>query len=238
MRKEHPVTLNLSGAPRPKSKSTAVASLVIGILSLPTAGGLVLGALVGAGLGVAALREANHSPETHGGKGLAIAGITTNLLSLVVLAIAIPALMPSRVAANESAALVHIRTLISAEANYSDKNGGQYDTLECLAAPARCVPNYPPSGPTFLENSMLEPVRQHYRRTFYPGPPSDPKGRGSLYSPSSVTAYAIVAEPVEPGRTGVRAFCGDDTGLICYARGGRIVSGKDGRCPRDCTPLE
>lgn len=219
-----------------KSKALAIASFVIGVLSLVTCGGLVIGALVGAGLGVAALQEAKRSPKTHGGKDLAIWGIVASVASLVLLLVAIPSLLPSRVTANENAAIGDIRAMISAQSYYQEVNGGQYDTLECLAAPVRCIPKYASSQPSFLDGSMLEPVSKHYRRTLHPGPPSGPQGRGTRYSASSFTSFAYVAEPTEPGLTGVRAFCGDDTGMMCSASSGRLMV-KDGRCPRDCTPL-
>lgn len=228
----------MAPAPAQVSKTLAVASLVIGVLSMFTCGGLVIGALVGAGLGVAALQEAKRSPRTHGGKDLAILGIAASVASLVLLVIAIPSLLPSRVTANETANIVDIRAMISAQTSYQELNGGQYDSLECLAAPARCIPKYASRQRSFLDGSLVEPVRRHYRRTLHPGPPSDPQGRGTRYSPSSFTAFAYVAEPMEPGRTGVRAFCGDDTGMVCSASSGRISPGKDGRCPRDCRPLD
>lgn len=176
-------------------------------------------------------------------RALAVASLVIGVLSvyLAMLAIGIQFLNPSRVGrvgAYEAAIIGDIRALIAAQASYRRVNAGQYDTLECLASPARCIPNYASNQPSFVDRSMVEQMTRHYRRTFHPGPPSDPQGRGTQYSPSSLTAYAYVAEPVEPGRTVVRAFCGDDTGMICYASSGQISPVKDGRCPRDCKPLE
>jgi hypothetical protein len=46
-------------------------------------------------------------------------------------------------------------------------------------------------------------------------------------------AFAYVAVPVARGKTGVRSFCGDATGRICYTTTGVIVP-ELGVCPADC----
>ena len=62
----------------------AVASLVLGIISIPTLGLALVGAVVGIILGSLALRKANRDPATYGGKALAIGGIATSCVSLAV----------------------------------------------------------------------------------------------------------------------------------------------------------
>jgi type II secretory pathway pseudopilin PulG len=227
-----------------QSKGLAIASLVIGVLSLFTFAGLVIGAVLGTILGIVALVKANSSPATHGGKGLAIAGIVTSVLSFLVIpvigiiaAIAIPSLLRARVSANEAAAIGDVRTVISAEAAYQSANGGYYDTLECLAGPTRCIPNYPANGATFIDTQLTRSEKMGYRRSFHPGPPADAAGRGTSYSPSSIQSYAYVAEPSTMGQTGVRAFCGNEAGIVCEMRNGRMPRIEDGRCPSDCAPL-
>jgi type II secretory pathway pseudopilin PulG len=225
-------------------KGLAIASVVLGVLSLFTFAGLLIGGTVGLILGIVALVKANGSPATHGGKGLAIAGIVISVLSFLVIpvigiiaAIAIPSLLRARTSANESMAIGDIRTVISGEAAYQSSNAGQYDTLECLAAPSRCIPNYPANGPTFIDSQLTQAEKTGYRRSFHPGPASDPAGRGTSYSPSSITAYAYVAEPIKVGQTGLRAFCGDDTGVVCQTMDGRMPPAVDGHCPSECSPL-
>jgi len=225
-------------------KGLAIASLVLGVLSICTFAGLGIGALVGTILGLVALVKANSSPATHGGKGLAIAGIVTSVLSFlaipligIIAAIAIPSLLRARVSANESSAIGDIRTVISGEAAYQSSNAGLYDTLECLHVPSRCIPSYPPNGPTFIDSQLTQSLKGGYRRSFHPGPAADPAGRGTSYSPSSVTSFAYVAEPANVGQTGVRAFCGDASGMVCQAPDGRMPPPVDGRCPSECQPL-
>jgi type II secretory pathway pseudopilin PulG len=232
---------------RPK-KGLAIASLVLGILGLPTAGLLVLGALIGIVLGIVALVQANKTPETHGGVGVAIAGIATNCFALaltpviagIIAAIAIPNLLRSRVVANESAVIGDIRTITSAEAAYAGANGGYYDRLECLSYPyENCIPDYPTTGPEFLDYALsTAQTKNGYNRKFHPGSYPESVEQGVPISPTSVESYAYVAVPESPGMSGVRSFCGDATGRICEFSGGEEPFIQDGACPIDCKPIQ
>ena len=88
------------------STGLAIASLVLGVLSLFTLGCLGIGALAGITLGIVALVKAGRSPQEYGGKGMAIGGIICSGLALLLLplaiiaAIAIPSLMRARVSAS------------------------------------------------------------------------------------------------------------------------------------------
>ena len=103
----------------------AVASMVLGIVSLPTSLfliGLVL-APIGLILGILALTKASKKPNIYGGKGFAIAGITTSSVALIfvvplIAAIAIPNLLAARRAANEGSAISSLRTLHGAQQTY------------------------------------------------------------------------------------------------------------------------
>jgi len=153
----------------------------------------------------------------------------------IVAAIAIPSLLRARVSANESATIGDLRTMVSAQVAYASANGGFPDRLECLAAPGRCLPHYPAGSPVFLDERLTTPMRHGYQFQFVPGPAAR-AGRGAL-SPSSLEGWAYVAQPVTAGQTGVRAFCADMSGVICFSPGGRIAEAA-GSCPSDCTPLQ
>jgi type IV pilus assembly protein PilA len=157
----------------------------------------------------------------------------------VVAAIAIPSLLRARVSANEAAAIGDVRAVLAAEAAYQRVNGGFYEgRLSCLASPGEgCGPGA--SGAAgFLGVTLAEPGPRHgYLGRLEPGP-APAETRPS--SPSSVTAFAYVARPVTPGNTGVRSFCGDSTGLLCYNTDGVDIAVVDGACPRVesvCRPL-
>ena len=143
---------------------------------------------------------------------------------------------------NESLAIGDIRTMISAQAIYQVSNGGFYDVPECLVSPQRCIPAYPANAPTFIDSQLGQTtvVRQGYRRTFYPGPAAEPSAiREMKASPTSITSYAYIAVPRSPGRTGVRAFCGDGTGRICYTTDGSVPRIDQGLCAASsCTALQ
>ncbi len=223
-------------APTGERRGLAIASLVLGILSLPTLGLLFVGAALSITLGIVAIYKANTAPEEYGGKGLAIGGIVSATLSLlavpfigIIAAIAIPSLLRARVSANEAAAIGDVRSVISAEAAYASANGGRYDSLECLGTPARCLPGY--SGPFFLDAQLASgAVKNGYRRSFHPGLPAEPPIDGTRISPTSVESFAYVVVPLERNRTGIRAFCGDASGVVFMTADGSTPGVVNGQC--------
>src|SRR5215510_9042344 len=124
----------------------------------------------------------------------------------IIAAIAIPSLLRARVAANESATIGDIRTLISAQAAYQSANGGLYDSkLTCLVAPATgCIPSYPTNAPTFLDSQLAaQSAKSGYNRSYLPAPVSG--ALGALVSPSSTGSYAYATSAIAANQTGVRA---------------------------------
>jgi type II secretory pathway pseudopilin PulG len=158
----------------------------------------------------------------------------------IIAAIAIPSLLRARVSANESATIGDLRTMVSAQAAYASSNRGFHDQPRCLLRPVDCIPGYPGTAPTFLDaTSFSADLRHGYRFRFVPGPeaPPDMKQQGEV-SPSSLAGFAYVAEPAQPGQTGVRAFCAEASGIICFDPDGRLGAADEGTCPADCTPLQ
>jgi hypothetical protein len=159
----------------------------------------------------------------------------------IIAAIAIPSLLRARVSANESAAIGDIRTVISAQAVYASVNCGLYGTLKCLESPASpgCVVDYPQSAPTFLDFALssLEP-KSGYRRFFHPGRRvALPKTETCASGATGFESYAFTVVPVGVGQTGVRAFCGDATGVICIAMDGSAPTVVNGGCEETCNRL-
>jgi hypothetical protein len=214
----------------------AMASLGLGLVSLPTFGLLGVGSLVAIVLGVIALRRARRDPSGHGGGRLAAGGIVCGLLSLAAACIAIDSMRSSPIAGNESGTIGDIRSVLTAEMAYALANSGHFDRLECLAAPARCIPGFPATRPAFLDPDVIRPSRRGYTRIFHPGPAA-PRGVGRA-SPSSMTTFAIVAVPERLLVTGTRGFCGDSTGRVCMTMDGRTPEVIAGACAPACTTLD
>lgn len=108
------------------SSGLAIGALVCGIVGFCVPG-LGLVAII---LGVVALIKASSSPETHGGRGMAIGGIIAGVLSLLagILAIGVllPALGQARNAARDMMAQVQLRSIGQALQIYANENKGWY----------------------------------------------------------------------------------------------------------------
>jgi hypothetical protein len=212
-----------------------MASAVFGIVSLGFDWGMGLFAFPGTILGIVALIKAKNKPERYGGRGLAIGGIVTSGIGWLIVPVVVPAAVwRDPVASNEAQVIGDIRSVISAEQSYASSNGGYYDTIECLVAPTDCIPGYPEDAPTFLGQDVAFKIRSEYVRIFYPGSAA-PSEEGT--SPSSIMSFALVAVPMQPGKSGKRAFCGSHDGRICATTDGTMAEIVDGRCPETCPPL-
>jgi len=133
----------------------------------------------------------------------------------------------TEMSANESATIGDIRTVISAQAAYQSANGGWYaSTMTCLSVPTggTCIPSYPTNGPTFLDpNLAAQAPKSGYNRSF---DATAITGVNTAVSGSDSTgAYAYSAWPVTVGQSGVRAFAGDSSGVICFTPNASTASG-------------
>ena len=141
----------------------------------------------------------------------------------IIAAIAIPSLLRARVSANEAATIGDIRTVISGQAAYQSANGGWYTgDISCLNVPlqgASCIPNYPANGPTFVDAAIAAlGSKSGYNRSFQSG--ADVAENSAVSGTTSTAGYAYLAQPVTAGQTGVRAFGGDASGVICFTADG------------------
>jgi type IV pilus assembly protein PilA len=128
----------------------------------------------------------------------------------IIAAIAVPSLMRARVSANEAGAIGDTRTVISAEAAYHASNSGYYGNITCLSTPSSCIAGY--SGPSFLDIVIAGATvvtKQGYTRNWLDSP-----GSGSSVPVGGVDAYCYQATPTATGKTGVRGFGGDSSGIV------------------------
>jgi hypothetical protein len=182
-------------------------------------------ALAGTGLAVAALvlgaraqSRASRLPRDVAGRQAATLALFAGIGGL--LSLPIVAASGHHSTRFESAVIGDIRTVVSAQAAYRTVNGGHADgTLACLAQPRACIPEYNGDQQTLLSERLASLAeRKGYRRSFHPGLTPDRIPPSS--SPTSVTTWAYVAIPVDPGYTGVRGFCGDSNGALCFTTDG------------------
>lgn len=126
--------------PEGQEKGLAIFALILGIVSFFTFGMLLVGAIVGIVVAAKAMGRVRREPWRYGGRGMAIAGLVLNIVSLssvvplaLIAAIAIPNLLAARMAANEGSAIHSLRQISSAQALYY-RSFDKYGTLEELAA--------------------------------------------------------------------------------------------------------
>lgn len=157
----------------------------------------------------------------------------------IIAAIAIPSLLRARISANESSAIGDSRTVVSSMATYASANQNFYDTaITCLggapgnANASQCIPAYPSNAPTFLDGVLSQPTQNKsgYNRSYTGAcgvaactvaPPLPGGGFGPVSnSATSGDQYFYSSTPTTQGRTGVRSFCIDDSGLIGFKNSG------------------
>jgi hypothetical protein len=134
----------------------------------------------------------------------------------------------SRRSANESAAIGDVRSVIGGQAVYKSATKAYAPTLACLGRPADCIPGY--NGPSdFISADLASSAdRMAYRRALHVGRKAP--GPAGAYG---VETWAYTAVPAEPGQ-GWRAFCGDQTGVVCAVADGTMPPITGGACPRTC----
>jgi hypothetical protein len=133
----------------------------------------------------------------------------------VVAALAFVAWLKRPTNVNEARAISDLRIVISGQAAWQSANGGYYEgDLSCLASPGRCLPDYPPDAPTFLDRALAsQQPKDGYARAFVAGRPPKRIDR-RVSSASSVETWSYTARPIARGRTGYRSFFTDETGVI------------------------
>ena len=128
---------------------------------------------------------------------------------LIIAAIAIPNLMRSRMAANESSAVGSLRTINTAEVTYSTTYPatGFAATLANLggtAAQCGAGATPVPANACLIDNVLALGTKSGYNFTAV--------GAGG----APLTTYTSTAEPASPGQSGQRDFCSDMSGVIYY----------------------
>lgn len=128
--------INSIAEPLPSAKTSglAIASLVLGICGILTCG---LTAIIGLILGIVGLCAINKRAEQLKGKGLAIAGIITSAIGIVLIpimailmALLMPALSSARTQAMNMVSMTYAKQICLAMAMYCQDNEGSFPPAE------------------------------------------------------------------------------------------------------------
>ena len=128
---------------------------------------------------------------------------------LIIAAIAIPDLLRSKIAANESSAVGSVRTIGTAEVTYSSSWGSGYAlTLQNLGGPSPCV------AATAAAACLIDPLLSA------PAPATKSgytfNAAGTLLVGTVYNGFEVAAWPNTVQTTGVRGFCDDQTGVLKF----------------------
>jgi prepilin-type N-terminal cleavage/methylation domain-containing protein len=122
---------------------------------------------------------------------------------LIIATIAIPSLLRSRQAANESAAVANIRTINTAQVTYLSSNGGLYGSVSNLVSAGLVDSRFngTVSGYNYTVTLGGTPAGQDY--TADATPASSNTGRYGYYSlPDAVVRYSTFASLAPAGQNG------------------------------------
>jgi type IV pilus assembly protein PilA len=127
---------------------------------------------------------------------------------LIIAAIAIPNLMKSRMAANESSAVGSIRTINTAEVGYAASCPaiGYSATLVELNTGAICL-----GGTGLIDAFLGAGTKSGYTFTYT---------QGAAAANGVVTTYTVNGVPLTIGTSGQRGFFSDQTGVTRYSQNG------------------
>jgi type IV pilus assembly protein PilA len=121
---------------------------------------------------------------------------------LIIAAIAIPNLMRSKMAANESSAVGSLRTINTAEVTYSTTyNTTGFAALAALGGASPCA-SATAAAACLIDNVLATGTKSGYNFTATAG------------TGTPAVTYTSLAVAVAPGQSGQRAFCSDQSGVI------------------------
>src|SRR5947208_1635326 len=146
---------------------------------------------------------------------------------LIIAAIAIPNLLRSKIAANESSAVGSVRTIGTAEVTYSSSWGTGYaPNLASLGGGAT------PCVATAATACLIDPLLSvaPFTKSGYVF-----NAAGTYPSNGVNNGFEVNATPSAVGTTGQRAFCDDQTGVIRFNVNGTAITVAQDACAKVAT---
>jgi len=120
---------------------------------------------------------------------------------LIIATIAIPSLLRSRQAANESAAVANVRTINTAQVTYLSSAAGSYGDMAGLIATKLVDDTFTGTKAGYTYSIVLDALKQDY--TVTANPASSNTGRYGYYStPDAVVRYSTTATLAPTGQSG------------------------------------
>jgi len=140
---------------------------------------------------------------------------------LIIAAIAIPNLMRSKMAANESSAVGSMRSIVTAETAYASSWGlGYAQDLTSLgsSAPGACTA-------TSTNACLLDDLLTSGTKSGYSFAAAGNTATNGVYS-----GFEANGTPLAVGQSGQRAFCADQSGVIRFNTTGTAIGTSAGNC--------
>ena len=150
-------------------------------------------------------RKAQNCGRGHRPRGFSLIELLIVVaIILVIVAIAVPNFMRSRMAANESATVQNVRAVVTANVVYGSTYGIGYSSdLASLGPGGGGPPSVNAAG--LIDDLLSAGLRSGYAFTY---------SASAADSGGVVPAYTLNADPVTPGYTGIRHFFTDASGVI------------------------
>jgi prepilin-type N-terminal cleavage/methylation domain-containing protein len=141
---------------------------------------------------------------------------------LIIAAIAIPNLLRSKIAANESSAVGSVRTIGTAEVTYSSSWGNGFaPDLGSLGGPSPCT------TASATTACLIDPLLSvtPFTKSGYVF-----NAAGTLLVNGVNNGFEVNATPTTAQTTGVRSFCDDQTGVLKFSTAGTAIGVGGGAC--------
>ena len=129
---------------------------------------------------------------------------------LIVSAIAVPAFIRSKIAANEASAVASLNTINVGETTYNNTYPGAYATLAQLGPGGATCSVASSTNACLIDNTLANASS------------ADTAKNGYYFTIGGdlVTGYTSLAQPASPNSTGTRTFCSDQMLVLYYESDG------------------